>query len=156
MLEGAQASSVGWKTVVVYLATTCVTATISVLLSTAFVILFSDGTAVVTMTSKLIKLGFNSGQNGYVMQGTDGTLSCSTATDSSKLSTFLLHDVNSVFSSKSTIIRKINVSDGLREYVFIQMVPSNIVTALGTDNFLGVIYFASVFAIACFKMRNRP
>jgi Na+/H+-dicarboxylate symporter len=36
------------------------------------------------------------------------------------------------------------------------MVPSNIVTALGTDNFLGVICFASVFAIDCFKTTNRP
>jgi hypothetical protein len=68
MLEVGQASSVGWKTIVVYLATTCVAATIGVLLSTAFATLFSDGTSAVAMTSKLIKLGCNSGQDGYVMQ----------------------------------------------------------------------------------------
>jgi Na+/H+-dicarboxylate symporter len=90
------------------------------------------------------------------IQGTDGTLSCSTAADPSKLATFLLNDVNSVFSSKATTIKKISISDGLINNVFIQMVPSNIVTALGTDNFLGVICFATVFAVACFKMTNRP
>mmetsp|Transcript_35968 Transcript_35968/g.34047 ORF Transcript_35968/g.34047 Transcript_35968/m.34047 type:complete len:537 (-) Transcript_35968:213-1823(-) len=151
MLEVGKASSVGWKTVVVYLSTTCVAATVGTLIARAFADLFTKGPLVVPAT-KLIQLGCNSGSDGYVSQGINGALSCA----ATGMSTFLLNDVNSVFSGASSEIRKISVSDGLRENVFIQAVPSNIIIALGKDNFLGIICFTSVFAIACFNMIIKP
>jgi Na+/H+-dicarboxylate symporter len=44
----------------------------------------------------------------------------------------------------------------LRTGIFIKMVPANIVTEFGNDNFFAIITFSSVFAWACFCMKNRP
>lgn len=89
-------------------------------------------------------------------QSADGSLTCSTSAIST-LTKFLLTDVNSQFKSTgASSFAQISISESLRVGIFVKMVPANLISEFGADNFFAIITFSSVFAWACFLMEKRP
>eukprot|EP00596_Hydrurales_sp_CCMP1899_P005490 CAMPEP_0119039346 /NCGR_PEP_ID=MMETSP1177-20130426/8761_1 /TAXON_ID=2985 /ORGANISM="Ochromonas sp, Strain CCMP1899" /LENGTH=439 /DNA_ID=CAMNT_0007003073 /DNA_START=139 /DNA_END=1458 /DNA_ORIENTATION=+ len=154
MLDVGKASAIGWKTVVVYLSTTLAAAIWGVLIATAFKPLFTEVSQPSGSQPKFITLGCNSGSAGHISESTDGSLLCSITATVTK---FLFIDLNKQFkSNNASKFAQVSISESLRTGIFIKMVPANIITEFGNDNFFAIITFSSVFAWACFCMKKRP
>eukprot|EP00924_Labyrinthula_sp_SR-Ha-C_P009450 augustus_masked-scaffold_2-processed-gene-24.45-mRNA-1 protein AED:0.04 eAED:0.04 QI:0/-1/0/1/-1/1/1/0/540 len=157
MINAGKASSVGWKTVLLYTLTTLLAA----IEGLVFILMFKsqfgvqdvDDTPVEPdMQFKCNFLDQDNNQTFMAVTG-NGTLVCSSAAD-----TFELNDINSVFENNagSSVANDISFSETMQDGIFRKLVPNNIVNEFVQGNFVGVLMFAIVFGVSSQSLSRQP
>jgi len=145
MLSVGRASSIGWKTVLLYLVTTLIASCASLLSLAAFSGLFKEGNFETTFEAA-VRLGCTEADT-FLTEMEDGNVSCNATMDES--SEFLIEDLTGTFVRTSGgISSEISLSDTVYDGVFTKLVTDNITFAFSEANFAAVVFFAIVFGVA--------
>jgi len=147
MLSVGRAGSIGWKTVLLYLATTLIASFASLISLAIFSGLFKEGDFTVAPEA-MVRLGCND-EMSYLTEGADGTVTCVMAEEPTEDSEFLIDDLGGTFvKSSGGISTDISLSDTVYDGVFTKLVTDNITGAFAEANFAAVVFFAIVFGVA--------
>lgn len=155
MMNVGKAVSIGWRTVVMYTLTTLLAAIEGLVCVLLFKPLFSRKEMPDSTASSVPLFQFTCPSDpSYFISDINGSLICSNA--STALSSFELTDLNQVFEMKSDSgpANDISMSQTIQDGIFRKMVPSNLFSDFSNSNFVGVIAFAIVFAVAAQKRPN--
>jgi Na+/H+-dicarboxylate symporter len=146
MMSVGKAGNVGWKALLLYLASTVFASAIGVITILIFRGLFkteeNDGSG-----PAMVTLGCNA-ENSFLAEMTDGSLMCTSEfmEDSEK---FTIVDITNTFVTASGgAADDISLSDTVYDGVFTKLVTSNITASFVEANFAAVVLFAVVFGIA--------
>lgn len=150
-----KASSIGWKTIGLYLSTTVAASILGILASLMMIGLYQRGNFAPPSDPVV---SFGCAQEGsYVAEGTDGNVYCSanyTEDDASVL--FTINDINGTLAKSSSGARDdMSLSDTIYEGVFMKIVTENIVESFAESNFAAVVFFAILFGVALSRVLDR-
>eukprot|EP00542_Grammatophora_oceanica_P020595 CAMPEP_0194047318 /NCGR_PEP_ID=MMETSP0009_2-20130614/23963_1 /TAXON_ID=210454 /ORGANISM="Grammatophora oceanica, Strain CCMP 410" /LENGTH=530 /DNA_ID=CAMNT_0038692893 /DNA_START=108 /DNA_END=1700 /DNA_ORIENTATION=+ len=149
MLQVGQASSVGGKTVLLYLVTTLIASIVGLIAIVAFESLFTEGDFDDSLPFT-IQLGCN--MDGYfVTEEEGGSLTCSNEGDEAS-TVFDITSISTNYATKGGTANDISVSDQIYNGVFTKLVVSNITAAFASANFAGVVFFAIFFGVALHRV----
>jgi len=158
MLSIGNAAKIGGTTVVIYMLTTTVAAIEGTLCAYLFKGFFSEmpydepsGEALVTLDC--------TGVPGTILHSfPNGTVACIPESEvvNGSSTEFKVNDINSVFvKSTSSINTEMSLSETMQEGIFKRFVPQNIVEDFLNGNFLGIIMFAVMFAVAIHRIPRK-
>jgi len=157
MMNVGKAVIIGSRTVITYMCTTMVAAIEGLVVVLLMKTFFSEKNVPEVDTS--LEFTFGCGANSTVYATSpDGTLQCiaTDSADDSFVSVFSATDMNAVLQTKdSGVADDISISQTVQEGLFKKMIPSNIFEDLVKANFVGVIMFAILLAVASQKMPKR-
>jgi Na+/H+-dicarboxylate symporter len=147
MMKVGKASSIGWKTIGLYLLTTIFASILGIITTVSLKGLYAEG-VFETRGPALISLACNE-EGSFLAEGDNGSLSCSSNyTDMDNIK-FAIDDITGAFSRKTSGAKDdISLSDTVYEGVFTKLITSNITGAFAEANFAAVVIFAIVFGIA--------
>jgi hypothetical protein len=147
MMKVGKASSIGWKTIGMYLLTTIFAATLGILTTVSLKGLYENGDFDVTGVP-MVTLACNE-EGSFLAEGDNGAISCSadyTDMDSIK---FAITDLTNTFSRRTSGAKDdISLSDTVYDGVFTKLVTDNITAAFTSGNFAAVVVFAIAFGVA--------
>lgn len=154
MMNVGKASSVGWITIGLYLATTVCAAIIGIMTTLALKGLYNEG-EFTEAGPALVSLGCNV-DGTFLTEGTDGSLSCSADAASEMDTQFAITDLTKTFSRVSSgAANDISLSDTIYDGVFTKLVTDNIVGSFAGANFAAVVFFAIAFGVALAKVMEK-
>mmetsp|Transcript_20085 Transcript_20085/g.35709 ORF Transcript_20085/g.35709 Transcript_20085/m.35709 type:complete len:288 (-) Transcript_20085:879-1742(-) len=147
MMDVGKASSIGWKTIGLYLLTTICASILGILSTLSLKSLYMEGDFD-TAGPAMVSLGCN-GEGSFLTEGENGAITCSADyTDKNDIN-FSINDLTSSFSRKTSGARDdISLSDTIYDGVFTKIVTSNIMGAFVSANFAAVVFFAIAFGVA--------
>lgn len=142
MMTVGRASSVGWKTIGLYLLTTLVASILGLISIVSFQGLFEQG-EFDTAKSTRVQLGCD-GEGSFLSHDADGSVVCSANLTEDMSSYFIINDVDSTFSKTSSGPKNdLSLSDTIYDGVFQKLITSNIFVSFVEANFAAVVLFAS-------------
>ena len=147
MMKVGKASSIGWKTLGLYLTTTVFAAILGILTTVSVKGLYEVG-AFETAGPAMITLACNEA-GSFMTEGDNGALTCSSNyTDDANIK-FAINDLTKAFSRTTSGAKNdISLSDTFYDGVFTKLITSNITGAFADANFAAVVIFAIVFGVA--------
>jgi len=147
MMDVGKASSIGWKTIGLYLLTTICACILGILSTLSLKGLYMEGDFG-TAGPAMVTLGCNA-EGSFLSEGENGAISCSPDyTDKDDIN-FAINDLTGSFSRKTSGARDdISLSDTIYDGVFTKLVTSNIIDAFASANFAAVVMFAIAFGVA--------
>ena len=147
MMDVGKASSIGWKTIGLYLLTTICACILGILSTLSLKGLYMEGDFG-TSGPAMVTLGCNA-EGSFLSEGENGAISCSPDyTDKDDIN-FAINDLTGSFSRKTSGARDdISLSDTIYDGVFTKLVTSNIIDAFASANFAAVVMFAIAFGVA--------
>jgi len=151
MMQG-RASSVGWKTIGLYICTTLIASIIGLLSVLAFQSTFTQG-EFEKGGAAFISLGCTE-EGSYITELDDGSVQCmADANLTSPMTHFELKDLTlSLARADGASFADLTMSETVYSGVFLKMITDNIFYSFVDGNFAAVIIFAIVFGIALGKM----
>eukprot|EP00924_Labyrinthula_sp_SR-Ha-C_P010755 maker-scaffold_35-snap-gene-0.42-mRNA-1 protein AED:0.04 eAED:0.04 QI:0/0/0/1/1/1/2/0/523 len=152
MIEAGKAGAVGKYTIILYLSTTVLAATVGMIFVTIFKNQFSVLEFEPVETFILLECPK---KLGFITVNENQSLFCSEEAD--LLSNFELIDPNYFLEKVSSgPIDTFTFSQTLQDGIFRKFVPSNIVAEFANGGFLGVIMFGVVFGVASQNLTKKP
>jgi Na+/H+-dicarboxylate symporter len=147
MMKVGKASSIGWKTIGLYLLTTICAAILGIITTLSLKGLYETGSFEVRGPA-MISLACNE-DGSFMSEGDNGALTCSSNyTDDSTIK-FVIDDITGAFSRKTSGAKDdISLSDTVYNGIFTKLITSNIIGAFAEANFAAVVIFAIVFGCA--------
>ena len=144
-----RASSVGIKTIVLYVCTTLIASIIGLISILSFQGLFIQG-EFDSQAMAFVSLGCTEEGSLLTEDPSDGSLMCmADANETSPYTQFEINDITGVFArSDGASFAEISMSDTVYSGVFLKLITDNIFYAFMDGNFASVIIFAIVFGIA--------
>lgn len=153
MLVG-KAGTIGSRTILFYLATTCIAAIMGIISVLIFRGLFDEGDYDAEEPPR-VSLGCNE-PGAMVTETPDGTLMCSTDTSDTDAQDFVINDLNGNFvAASSAMTNQISLSDTLYQGVFEKLISNNIVGSFVEGNFAAVIVFAIAVGVALSRVLDK-
>eukprot|EP00587_Corethron_hystrix_P003821 CAMPEP_0113321272 /NCGR_PEP_ID=MMETSP0010_2-20120614/14808_1 /TAXON_ID=216773 ORGANISM="Corethron hystrix, Strain 308" /NCGR_SAMPLE_ID=MMETSP0010_2 /ASSEMBLY_ACC=CAM_ASM_000155 /LENGTH=512 /DNA_ID=CAMNT_0000179343 /DNA_START=39 /DNA_END=1577 /DNA_ORIENTATION=- /assembly_acc=CAM_ASM_000155 len=153
MMSMGKASSVGWKTILVYFVTTLF-ATICGVISTLIFANFYSTRDFAAAEPPMIQLGC-SDPDTYLMEFADGSISCANESNIDGGDQFLLVDQSNYYVKNSSEKPNISLSDTIYQGVFYKLVSSNIFKSFASGDLLAIVFFAIIFGIALQRIREK-
>jgi Na+/H+-dicarboxylate symporter len=147
MMNVGKASSIGWKTIGLYLLTTIFASILGIITTVSLKGLYAEG-VFEERGPAMISLACNE-EGSFLAEGDNGSLSCSSNyTDMDNIQ-FVIDDITGAFSRKTSGAKDdISLSDTVYDGVFTKLITSNITGAFAEANFAAVVIFAIVFGVA--------
>jgi Na+/H+-dicarboxylate symporter len=152
MMGLGRASSIGWKTMGLYLLTTLIAAIVGLISILSFKGLFEEGTFADASPSA-VSLGCNA-EGFFMTEMDDGSLMCSDTGASGDIS-FLFNDLTNSLAKKGSRLQDISLSDTIYDGVFTKMITSNIFASFVSANFASVVIFAICFGVALGRVLHK-
>jgi Na+/H+-dicarboxylate symporter len=154
MMDVGKASSIGWKTIGLYLLTTIFAAILGILSTLSLKSLYMEGEFDKTGAA-MIRLGCNA-EGSFLTEGENGAITCSADyTDINDIN-FAINDLSSSFSRRTSGARDdISLSDTIYDGVFTKLVTSNVVGSFAQANFAAVVMFAIAFGVALSRVVSK-
>ena len=149
MMMMGRASSVGIKTIVLYVCTTLIASIIGLISILSFQSLFIQGDFD-TQAAAFVSLGCTEEGSLLTEDPSDGTLMCmANGNETSPYTQFEINDITGVFArADGSSYAEISMSETVYSGVFLKLITDNIFYAFMDGNFASVIIFAIVFGIA--------
>lgn len=152
MMTVGRASSVGWKTVVLYVTTTLVASVIAVIAIVIFKDLFKKG-AVAEPDAVQITLGCLNQEGSLLSQLDNGSVQCIVPDGANEepldSHMFVFTDVSGTLSQEQSGPEdEISLSDTIYEGIFEKLVTDNIFMSFNDGSFAAVVFFAIFFGVA--------
>jgi Na+/H+-dicarboxylate symporter len=154
MMDVGKASSIGWKTIGLYLLTTIMASILGILSTLSLKGLYMEG-EFDTSGAPMITLACNE-EGSFLTEGDNGAISCSADyTDMNDIK-FAIDDLTGSFSRRTSGARDdISLSDTIYDGVFTKLVTSNITGAFVEANFAAVVMFAIAFGVALSRVVSK-
>jgi L-cystine uptake protein TcyP (sodium:dicarboxylate symporter family) len=154
MMDVGKASSIGWKTIGLYLLTTIMASILGILSTLSLKGLYMEG-EFDTSGAPMITLACNE-EGSFLTEGENGAISCSADyTDMNDIK-FAIDDLTGSFSRRTSGARDdISLSDTIYDGVFTKLVTSNITGAFVEANFAAVVMFAIAFGVALSRVVSK-
>lgn len=149
MVNAGKASTIGYKTIGLYLLTTVIAAVLGLISTIAYKQNFEEG-EITNAGPAYISLGCNNPGSLFV-ESEDGSINCSTDyTEQS--SQFVLFDVSgTLVTNDGGVQDDLSMSDTIYEGVFMKLVTKNILSSFTEGNFAAVVFFAIFLGISIAK-----
>jgi Na+/H+-dicarboxylate symporter len=149
MMMMGRASSVGIKTIVLYISTTLIASIIGLISILSFQSFFIEGDFE-RQTEAFVSLGCTTEGSLLTEDPSNGSLSCvADANETSPYTMFEITDLSGIFArSDGSSYAEISMSETVYSGVFMKLVTDNIFFSFMDGNFAAVIIFAIVFGIA--------
>jgi len=148
MMSVGRASSVGWKTIGLYLLTTLLASILGLISIVSFQGLFDQGEFAVSAEQR-IQLGCDAVEGSYLTHAANGSVVCTANLTDDMSSYFVITDVDNTFKTTSSGPKDdISMSDTIYQGVFEKLVTSNIFASFVEANFAAVVVFAICFGAA--------
>lgn len=154
MMKVGQASSIGWKTIGLYLLTTVFASILGILTTLSLKGLYAEG-EFDTRGPAIISLACNE-EGSFMSEGDNGALTCSSNYTDIDNIRFAIDDITGAFSRKTSGAKDdISLSDTVYDGVFTKLITSNITGAFAEANFAAVVIFAIVFGVALSRVVSK-
>ena len=154
MMSVGRASSIGWKTIGLYILTTLMASIIGLVSILCFKSLFDVGSFEDSVSGK-IQLGCEE-EGSYFSHGVDGSVVCTANLTESMTDYFFITDVDGTFVKTSSGPRNdISLSDTIYDGVFTKLITDNIFDSFVGANFAAVVLFAIVFGAALGRVMQK-
>ncbi len=150
MVNAGKASTIGYKTIGMYLLTTVIAAVLGLISTMAYKQYFKEG-EITYAGPAYISVGCNN-PGSFFVESEDGSVNCSTDyTEQS--SQFILFDISGTLVTKDGGVQDdLSMSDTIYEGVFMKLATKNILSSFTEGNFAAVVFFA-IFLV--FQLRRR-
>jgi Na+/H+-dicarboxylate symporter len=154
MMDVGKASSIGWKTIGLYLLTTIAAAILGILSTLSLKSLYLEGDF---DTSGLPMITLECNEDGsFLAEGDNGAVTCSANYTNDDDIKFVINDITNTFSRRSSGARDdISLSDTIYDGVFTKLVTDNIMGAFVAANFAAVVVFAIAFGVALSRVATK-
>eukprot|EP00397_Hematodinium_sp_SG-2012_P008450 GEMP01008510.1.p1 GENE.GEMP01008510.1~~GEMP01008510.1.p1 ORF type:complete len:556 (+),score=103.70 GEMP01008510.1:133-1800(+) len=169
MMKAGDVISVAWKTVAIYLTSSVVATTVGLLTVMIFYPLFQVKTSTDVANNAIpgIRLecpsGTSANEKHYLSYNqTTNLFSCDPIAGPGKIGSpdvWEVDDLNKLLVDFDEIKKRrgdFSMSDAIRTGVFLRSVPKNIFQSLAKSDFLGIIFFAALFGVACQQITPKP
>jgi Na+/H+-dicarboxylate symporter len=154
MMKVGKASSIGWKTIGLYLLTTIFASIMGIITTVSLKGLYEEGEFDVRGPA-MVTLGCNE-EGSFLSEGDNGALTCSSNYTDDMNIKFAINDLTSSFTRTTAGAKDdISLSDTVYDGVFTKLITSNIVGAFADANFAAVVIFAIVFGVALSRVVTR-
>ena len=154
MMSVGRASSIGVKTIGLYLLTTLMASIFGLISILCFKGLFAEGSFDEAASGK-IQLGCDEG-GSFLSHDVDGSVVCTANLTEALSDYFYITDVDGTFVKTSSGPRNdISLSDTVYDGVFTKLITSNIFDSFVTANFAAVVLFAIVFGAALARVMQK-
>jgi len=149
MMNAGKASTIGYKTIGMYILTTVIASVLGLISTLSFMKHFQQGN-IEGPGPAYVSLGCSAG-NSLLTESSDGSVACSTDfTEES--SRFILEDISgSLVTSSGGVANDLSMSDTIYSGVFMKLVTNNIIMSFSDGNFAAVVFFAIFFGVALAK-----
>jgi Na+/H+-dicarboxylate symporter len=154
MMDVGKASSIGWKTIGLYLFTTVFASVLGIITTLSLKSLYTEG-EFDTSGAAMITLACNE-DGSFLSEGENGAITCTADYADADSIKFAIDDITGAFSRRTSGAKNdISLSDTVYDGVFTKLVTSNITQAFATANFAAVVMFAIVFGVALSRVVSK-
>ncbi len=154
MMTVGKAGSIGWKTILLFLATTVMASILGILSIVSFKSKFEQGDFADSIPAT-VSLGCNE-VDTFLAEMDDGTVVCTSEYASEDNIAFRIMDLSGTFLTKTSgPSSSITLSDTVYDGVFTKLFTDNVFVAFVDANFAAVVFFAIFFGIALSRVYDR-
>lgn len=155
MMSVGRASSIGVRTIGLYLLTTVLASILGLISILCFKSLFDQGSFEESGPA-MVQLGCSEEEGSFLTHSTDGTVSCSANLTGDMSNYFVINDVDNTFvKAKKGPINDLSLSDTIYDGVFTKLITNNIFESFVDANFAAVVLFAICIGSALARVMQK-